>query len=106
MAVYRFLQDHSIGGLYYSVGTTASTVDVGGTLPAGWTPTPNVDPLDVAATNALYSAGPLRPVLFQPGRSFQTGPPKTSWVATPIPGTGVMSYSLTGLGVGMSPIFA
>jgi hypothetical protein len=29
----RFLRDHSIGQNYYPAGTTASTADVGGTLP-------------------------------------------------------------------------
>ena len=106
MAVYRFLQDHSIGGLYYSVGTTASTQDVGGTLPTSFVPTPNCDPLDAPAVAAFYAAGPLRPVLFQPGRSFQTPPPKTFWIATAVPGSGFTSYQLTGLGALLSPIFA
>jgi hypothetical protein len=60
MSTYRFLQDHyDANGLYYQAGTTASTQDVGGSLPTGWVPTGQVDPLDTAAVNAFWAAGPM-----------------------------------------------
>ena len=57
MASYRFLQDHNVGGVTYLAGTTASTADVGGSLPAGWMPSGQVDPLDSAAVQAFWNAG-------------------------------------------------
>ena len=58
MAQYRFLEDAFVGQIFYQAGTTASTADVGGTLPTGWIPNNNVDPLDSPATVAFYNAGP------------------------------------------------
>ena len=40
------------------LGTTASTADVGGTLPVDWPPTGAVDPLDATAVTAFYARGP------------------------------------------------
>jgi hypothetical protein len=106
MSKYRFLQDHHIGGLYYSAGSTASTADVGGLLPTAWVPTPNVDPLDTPAVNAFYAAGPSKRVPQFGTLSFQVGPPATAWIATPVPNnSGVMQFSLSGLGSGLSPVF-
>lgn len=59
MSTYLMLEDHYINGQYMLAGTTQSTADVGGLLPTGWVPTPNVDPLDTAAVNAFYAAGPV-----------------------------------------------
>jgi hypothetical protein len=104
MSVYRLLQDHYVNNLYFSAGSTQSTADVGGLLPFGWIPTPACDPLDAPAVAAFYAAGP-KPLIFQFGTlSFQVSPPKTSWLATPIPGSGFTSYQLTGLGSGMPAV--
>ena len=90
MALYRMLQSHSIGGVYFDAGSVAS-------LPAEWVPTPNVEPLDGEAVNSFYAAGP----------SGRGGGGVTYWLASPVPGnSSVMSYSLTGLGAGLSPICA
>jgi hypothetical protein len=106
MAKYRFLQDHYIGNLYFSAGTTASTSDVGGLLPANWVPTPNVDPLDTPAVEAFYAAGPNK-IVPQPGPClFATYAPATYWVWAAVPGnSSVLKFSLTGLGAGLSPVF-
>ena len=58
MSSYRFLADHSISQNYYQAGTTASTADVGGTLPQSWTPSNMVDPLDTAAVTAFLQRWP------------------------------------------------
>jgi hypothetical protein len=58
MALYRFLSAHSIGGQYYEAGDRASTADVGGSLPANFIPSGNMEPLDAAAVNAFWAAGP------------------------------------------------
>lgn len=77
MSRYLMLEDHYINGQYLSAGTQQSTVDVGGLLPTGWVPTPNVDPLDTPAVAAFYAAGPAR-----------SGPlyarPVTYWVNLPL----------------------
>ena len=105
--VYRFLQDHSIGGLYYPAGTTASTQDVGGTLPFAWVPTPSVRAIGCSGPYAFYRAGPAQSLILQFGTlNYQVAAPKTSWVGTPIPGSPFMSWSLTGLGIGLSPVCA
>ena len=54
MAQYRLLTDHYIGR-YLEAG---STVRTGGELPSNWIPTPDVDPLDAAAIQAFWQAGP------------------------------------------------
>jgi hypothetical protein len=97
MSLYRLLTAHSIAGVYYEAGSIASTADVGGQLPSGWLPSPNCEPLDTPATNAFYAAGP----------SGRGGGGQTYWVASSVPGNpSVMSWSLSGLGQGMPPIFA
>lgn len=60
MSKYLLLEDHYINGQYLLAGTTQSTLDVGGLLPTGWIPTPNVDPLDTAAVAAFYAVGPVQ----------------------------------------------
>jgi hypothetical protein len=102
MSAYRFLQDAYIGR-YFPAGSTATTADVGGLLPAGWVPGPFVDPLDSPAVDALYAAGPQRP-----SRQWSGGfaiKPATYWLATP-QATGLPLWSLTGLGIGKAPLFA
>src|SRR4029077_10596844 len=65
MSTYVLLQDHWIGTNFLPAGSTQSTADVGGLLPVGWVPTPNVDPIDAAAVTAFYKAGPQFPGLTQ-----------------------------------------
>jgi hypothetical protein len=103
MSQYRFLQDASVGQLYYEAGTIASTADVGGTLPSGWKPNGDVDPLDTAAVNAFWAMGPQPLGLVRAQFSTQAvNPPVTAWIATPGP---VTSWRLTGLGAGLGAVF-
>jgi hypothetical protein len=108
MATYRFLQDHHIGG-YHAAGDTASTADVGGTLPTNWKPTGGVDPLDAAAVNAFYAAGPqaTQPVQAR-WTDVPVSAPVTYWRATSLPAVpgarGLTSWQLTGLGANLPPI--
>jgi hypothetical protein len=60
MSKYLMLEDHYVNGQYLPAGTIQSTIDIGGLLPIGWIPTPNVDPLDTSAVAAFYAAGPAR----------------------------------------------
>lgn len=117
MSQYRLLTDHYIANQILQGGTIQSTADVGGLLPVGWIPTPNVDPLDTPAVNAFYAQGPQFTGLV---RSVLVGipvvPPVTYWkelVDTPWskgfstafgPRTGSHLWSLTGLGSAMAPI--
>jgi hypothetical protein len=114
MASYRFNVDHSIGQFYYPAGTIASTADSGGTLPTGWVPSPNVDPLDNAAVTAFFAAGaasgfPAQSYSFSNGNAptmWRNTRPVTYWVPTFVPTVlgGPVLWSLTGLGVGMGAI--
>lgn len=101
MSSYYLLADHSIGGLYFPAGTTQSTADAGGLLPSGWSPTPNVDPLDAGALSAFYAAGPCLPS----PRLF-VRPPKTFWQRSPQPSNpSAMKWSLTGLGSALAAVW-
>jgi hypothetical protein len=101
MSTYRFLQDHSIAGVTYLAGTTASTGDVGGTLPLGWRPTGQVDPLDAAAVQDFWNAGPqLLGLVRQQWTGQPVIPPSTYWIPYPA-GGGTRPYILTGLGAGL-----
>jgi hypothetical protein len=105
LSQYRFLSDHSIRGQYYSAGSTASTADVGGTLPVGWVPSGAVDPVDPAALAAFYAAGPQVPG--NPIRTQFTGidvvPAITFWRR--VSGTNpFVLFGLTGLGVNLPPV--
>lgn len=57
-ATYYLLEDHWIGDVLLPAGTIQQTADIGGLLPAGWTPGPNVDPVDANAVAAYTAAGP------------------------------------------------
>jgi len=59
MAAYRLLSDHYIGDRLLPAGSTQVTrdADPNGNLPAGWTPTPSVDPIDQDAVDAFYALG-------------------------------------------------
>lgn len=93
MASYRFLRDHYIDRIYLA-GTTASTADVGGTLPAGWVPSAGVDPLDPDAVEAFFAAGVQLTGPVRQQWSTQSVPvPRTYWVRS-----GPNEWRLTGLG--------
>jgi hypothetical protein len=98
MSTYRFLQDHYVNGATYLAGTTASTLDAGGSLPIGWTPTGAVDPLDTPAVNAFYAAGPqVCGSIKTQWSGLSVAAPVTRWVAA---GPN-REYVLNGLGTGM-----
>jgi hypothetical protein len=103
MSTYRFLQDHDIAGITYLAGTTAATMDVGGTLPLGWRPSGQVDPLDAAGAQDFLKAGPQQLGLArQQWTGISVPRPVTYWVAVTPPGRpGVGQWQLTGLGVGL-----
>ena len=101
MSTYLMLEDHYINNQYLVAGTTQTTADVGGLLPANWAPTPNVDPLDTPAVAAFYAAGPAdsgviytKPVTYWKrlpadfstadfsGADFYVGMGSRSWVLT------------------------
>jgi hypothetical protein len=89
----RFLQDYFDGSGYYQAGTVA-------TMPANWIPTVNCDPLDTAAVNAFFAAGPkLTGLVRQQWSTVFVAPPVTRW----IPGPGAWQWSLTGLGASLGP---
>jgi hypothetical protein len=97
LSTYRFLQDASVGQIYYQAGTVASTADVGGTLPVGWVPPAAVDPLDAPAATAFFNAGPQ--LLSSVRTQWTTLPvalPLTYWVSA-----GNDLWQLTGLGAGL-----
>jgi hypothetical protein len=101
MSTYRFLQDHYVNGVAYLAGTTAATYDVGGTLPVGWVPTGQVDPLDTAAVNAFWAAGPqLTGSIRTQWSNLAVAPPLTRWVDRVIPNL-YREYVLNGLGTGL-----
>lgn len=102
MALYRFLQDHFVNGVTYLTGTTASTADVGGTLPAGWVPSGQVDPLDNAAVQAFWNAGvQLLGLTRQQWTGVPVARPVTFWTPAVTPNP-YREFILTGLGAGMS----
>jgi hypothetical protein len=105
MAQYRLLADHWIGQFYFAAGTMASTSDVGGLLPANWTPSGNSEPLDTDAVNAFWNAGPQLLGLVRSQFSNQyVAPPVTYWLAQP-QDTAPTKWTMTGLGAGLAPIF-
>ena len=87
----------STGCISKPVFFIAETADLGGQLPADWVPSPNCEPLDTPAVNAFYAAGP----------SGRGGGGQTYWLASSVPDNpSVMAWTLTGLGLGMPPVFA
>jgi hypothetical protein len=102
VSAYRFLEDHQIGQFYYAAGTIASTADVGGTLPSGWAPTPNVDPIDAPAVTAFYDQGPVLPgKIVTQFSTTVVNPPATHWTSI-----GGGFWELTGLGASLAPQWA
>jgi hypothetical protein len=102
LAKYRFLQDAvDINGIYYQAGSIASTADVGGTLPAGWIPPAAVDPIDAAAIQAFWNAGPQQLGLCrQQWNGIGVAPPAIYWTSFP-PGGGTQPMILTGAGAAL-----
>jgi hypothetical protein len=103
MSSYRFLEDCYVDR-FYQAGTIASTADVGGTLPTGWIPNNNVDPLDGPAVTAFYNAGPQQCGLVR-DQFNQTivQLPTTYWQQ--VAGTKPTKWLLVGLGVLLAPVF-
>lgn len=101
MSTYRFCSDHVVGAFFYPAGTTAQTADVGGSLPVGWPPSAQCDPLDAAAVQAFWNVGPqlLGPVI---GRwvGQSVAPPITRWTDYRWPNV-FREFVLTGLGSAM-----
>jgi hypothetical protein len=102
MATYRLLEDHFVGRAGGTLLQAGQVVTTGVELPAGWVPTPNVDPLDTDAVNAFYAVGPVMP-----------GPVRAQWstIAVPAPTTywtrlqsGM--WALTALGAQLAPQWA
>jgi hypothetical protein len=82
-------------------GDTASTADVGGTLPIGWVPNGNVDPQDNAAITAFWNAGPQLAGLVRAQWSTQAvNTPAIYW--TPF-NLALFQYQLTGAGASLGP---
>ncbi len=99
MATYRALQDMWLGGNWpYVTAGTILTDGPGGNLPNGWVPNGAVDPLDTAAVNAFWAAGPQIPGLIRSQWTF-IAPPVTYWVPTGTPG--LRQYKLTGPGAAL-----
>ena len=104
MSQYRFLQPASVGQFYYESGTTASTADVGGTLPVNLPPNGNMEPLDGAALTAFYNQGPQTCGLVRAEWTTQAvNPPATYWKGTAM--AGVTMWQLTGLGANLAPVW-
>lgn len=107
-AQYFLLQPHYIGSRFFPAWTT---ITEGIEIPVGWVPTLAVDPLNVAAVNAFYAAGPRPSASLEwgyqnwqqtsPDKPFVVLPGVTHWKAN---ANG--SYSLTGLGAALAPRYA
>jgi hypothetical protein len=104
MARYRWLQDGNVNGFYFNAGDIAATADAGGTLPVNWVPPAAVDPIDTAAVNAFYNAGPqtFSILIRQQWSTAPVSPPVTYWQQI----SGGKLWQLTGLGAGLPPIGA
>jgi len=104
-AQYFLLQPHFINDVYLDAW---STVTEGVEVPTGWVPTLMVDPLNTAAVNAFYAAGPrigyLGPNYGWQGTKFYSGSrlcalqqPVTYWTKA-----GPGQWKLTGLGTALA----
>jgi hypothetical protein len=97
MASYRLLQDHFVAGAGGRVLSAGQVVTTGKELPTGYVPTPNMEPMDVAATQAMWDAGPVLP-----GYLNVSTPPVTHWQQ--LGSTGF--WQLQGLGASLAPRWA
>ena len=101
MSAYRFLQDCYVGTQLYLAGTTASTADVGGSLPANWIPGACVDPQDAAAIQAVWNVGPrLTPLARQQWSTIPVALPAIYWAPFNL---ALTQYQLTGAGASLGP---
>jgi len=103
MASYRLLEDHWLsspgGGMLVPAGSIVSDQPPNPTIPVGWTPTPNVDPLDASAVTAFYAQGPVKPGrLASQFSNAVVNTPATYWKAVASP---VGFFGLTGLGASL-----
>jgi hypothetical protein len=102
MSVYRFTQDAFVNNQIYLAGTTASTSDVGGSLPANWIPGSCVDPIDTPAILAVWNAGPRQtPLARQQWSTIGVAPAAIYWA--PFGAPGLFQYQLTGAGALLGP---
>jgi hypothetical protein len=102
-ATYRLLEDHYINDVLLEAGTTVTDTGAGAQIPVGWKPTLNCEPLDSGGLAAFYAQPPGLAGLVRAQWTTQAvNPAVTYWVATPGP---VTSWSLTGLGSGLAPVF-
>jgi hypothetical protein len=100
-STYRLLEDHAIAGTVLPAGTTQSTADVGGLLPVGRVPTPNVDPLDAPALAAFYAQGRVLPgPIVTQFSTIGVSRPVTFWSRQ---GNG--QYALGGLGAALARVW-
>lgn len=81
VATYYMLEDHWVnstrGGVMLPAGTLQSTA---GLLPQGWTPSPNVDPVNDVAVAAYTAAGPRdRGLMRQQYYNMVVYPPNYVW---------------------------
>jgi hypothetical protein len=102
LAQYRLLADCVVGHAHILAGTTVS-------MPDDWVPHGNCEPLDAAALNAFYAAGPQTAGLIrQTWSGIPVGPPATYWRATSLPAvpgaSGLTSWQLVGLGSNLPAI--
>ena len=113
MAQYKMLVDHFVNNQVLPAGSIQTTKDASasGLLPANWTPSPNVDPLDTPAVDAYWAAGAanidflLASYAFSNGMGptwFRSVVPQTYWNATPVGAN--TQFKLTGLGSALAPV--
>jgi hypothetical protein len=103
-ALYKLLRPHYLQ--YWR--DAGELIFEGVDIPNGWVPTLSVDPLNTAAVNAFYAAGPRDGGIYEdtnlwPG-GFPVIKPATSWHI--IPGTPFWQayWALSGLGVSLAPL--
>lgn len=100
-ASYRLLQPHFVNNAYSDANTI---VTEGVNIPVGWPPTLATDPLNSAALTNFAAQLPGLPQLIQSQFSNNVvQPPVTHWVINPT--TGTTKWSLSGLGIGLTPVF-
>ena len=100
-SVYRLLRPHYLAG---GLTPPDAVITEGTDVPNFWVPTLAVDPLNNAAAEAYYNAGPRDGGVYE-DTNFWAGTasarPVTYWQRTGFP---VQYWSLTGLGAGFQPI--
>ena len=96
---FRFLKDHFINNQFVPAGTIRTMFQID-----NWTVTPDVEPLDLPATNSFYDQGPqLGGVINNQWTLFNVPFPKTYWFQS-----SPFFWALSGLGADQTaypPIF-